>query len=333
MAESLTKRLALRAQEIGRSEGLFRLPVAEELEKQSEAERHAAQEDLRIELFAVSSNLADAVLRRARRERPKFPPYGLVLSRHTQFRMVVANPGPVAAGAVDSFHALGRAYVDTTVFHLHGTFADLKSGGQGWLVKRLDALLSLFRVGAGPATRSRMRDPVSFIYGGLQFGTGVCVQLAEVMSAMLAEDPSLSAADRAAVMARSSLPAYDVAGFSVTEVLRVYQRLQSPTKRTTVGGSDQSWMDPSRFVVREADGRPWRIDLREDDLLPTDAQSPPEAEGLHTFTTLGCPARVSPTASASPIAALWSWCVELSHDTGLLGPTDGPGARADEALG
>ena len=322
MAESSAKRLALRAQEVSRGVSLERLPTPEDLANRSKAARDAVLEDLRVELFAVSSNLADAGLGRARRERLAFPPYGLVRSRHTEFRMVVADPGPVAAGAIDSFHALGRAYVDTTVFHLHGTFAELRSSGKGWLPDRLEELLTLFRVGAGPATRSRMRDGVSFIYGGLHFGTGVSVQLAEVMAKMLAADASLSAADKAAVMTRSSLPAYDLAGYGVTEVLRAYQRLQSPTRRSTIGTSNQSWMDPDRFVLREAEGRPWRIDLRDDDLLaPAAGGGPKEAEGLHSYTTLGCPARVSPSGAISPIAGLWSWCVELAHDTGLLGPT------------
>jgi len=317
--ETAGKRLALRAQEISRGISLERLPKPEELAELSEEERHRLLDGLRVALFAVTSIVADACLRRARRERPGYPPYGLVHSRHTELRMVVADPGPVAKGAIDGFLALGKAYVDTTVFHLHGTFVELQQDGRGWLVDRLEQLLGLFRVGAGPATRARMRDAVSFVYGGLHFGTGVCVQLAEVMASMLAADPALSAADRVAVLSRSSSPAYDVASFSVTEVLRAYQRLQSPTRRSIAGTSSQSWMDPERFVVREADGRPWRIELRDDDLLGT---APASKEGLHSYTTLGCPARISPSAGTSPIAALWSWCVELAHDTGLLGPVE-----------
>jgi len=321
VAETAGKRLALRAQEISRGASLERLPKPEQLAERSEEERHDLLDDLRIELFAVSSIVADACVGRARRERPAFPPYGLVHSRHTELRMVVADPGPVAAGAIDGFLALGKAYVDTTVFHLHGTFAELR-GDRGWLIDRLEQLLALFRVGAGPATRSRMRDGVSFVYGGLQFGTGVSVQLAEVMAAMLAADPSLPASEKAAVLSRSSSPAYDVASFSVSEVLRAYQRLQSPTRRSTMGASSQSWMDPARFVIREQDGRPWRIELGDENLL---ASSTPPQDGLHSYTTLGCPARISPSGATSPIAALWSWCVELAHDTGLLGPVEGSG--------
>lgn len=321
MSESSGKQLARRAQEIRRGASLERLPTPEHLAKYSDADRHAKLEKLRLELFAVSSLLADAAVGRARRERPSFPPYGLVRSRHSELRMIVANPDPVHEGEVDSFLALGKAYVDTTVFHLHGSFAELQQTGKGWMIDRLEKLLELFKVGATPASRSRMRDPVSFVYGGLQFGTAVCVQLAEVMSTLL-DAAGLPASEKAEVMGRSSLPAYDLAACSVTGVLRVYQGLQSPSRRTVSGASAQSWLDPDRFVVREADGAPWRIDLREDDRLVPEAEG--AENGLHSYTTLGCPARISPSGATSPIATLWSWCVELALDTGLLGPPATP---------
>jgi len=309
--------VALRAQEINRGAHLYRLPTPQELDLPM-AERHGRLDDLRVELYAVSSILADAVVGRARQQRPAFPPYGLVLSRYTELRMIVADPGPVAAGAIDGFHALGKAYIDTTVFHLHGSFAEVRADGKGWLLDRLDALLSVFRAGATPATVARMRNGLSFVYGGLQFGTGVSVQLAEVMAGVLGADATLSPADKAAIMTRSSLPAYDLAAFGLAEVPRAYQRLQSPSRRTTSGTALQGWMDPDRFVLREADGRPWRIDLRDEDLLAGQPAAG-SLEGLDGYTTLGCPARISPTGATSPIASLWSWCVELAHDTGLLG--------------
>jgi hypothetical protein len=316
--ETAGKRLARRAHEITRGLSLDRLPSPEQLAALSEAERRAVLEGLRIELYAVSSLVAEAAVGRARRERPKFPPYGLVLSRHTELRMVVADPGPVPAGAIDGFHALGKAYVDTTVWHLHGSMGEQREEGKGWLLDRLEDLLALFRVGAGPATRARMRDGVSFVYGGLHFGTSVCVQLAEVMTAILDGQPAFTPEDKAAVMTRSSLPAYDLAGHSVTSVIQVYQRMQSKTRRSVAGATSQSWLDPSWFEVRESDGRPWRIDLRsgQGDAAPV---ATPEADGLHDYATLGCPARISPSGATSPIATLWSWCVELAHDAGLLG--------------
>jgi hypothetical protein len=318
--ESAGKRLAVRTQEISRGTRLDRLPSPEELGKLAPAERHEVLEGLRVELYAVSSLVADAAVARARRERPAFPPYGLVQSRHTELRMVVADPGPVPAGAIDGFLALGKAYIDTTVWHLHGSFAVQREQGKGWLLDRLEGLLALFRVGATPASRARMRDGVSFVYGGLHFGTSVCVQLAEVMASILAGS-DLPAAEKAAVMTRSSLPAYDLAAESVTSVIRVYQRMQSTSRRSVAGTSSQSWLDPKWFEVREHDGRPWRIDLRTDDL----PAGPAPALGLHDYPTLGCPARISPSAATSPIATLWAWCVELAHDTGLLDePRPGP---------
>lgn len=320
--ESAGKRLALRAQEISRGASLERLPTPEHLAGLSAGKRHEVLDELRVELYAVSSLLADAAVGRARRERPSFPPYGLVLSRHTQLRMVVANPGPVPAGSIDGFLALGKAYIDTTVWHLHRSFPELREEGKGWLPDRLEELLTLFKVGASPPAAARMRDGVSFVYGGLHFGTSVCVQLAEVMATILAEDPALTAAEKAAVMTRSSLPAYDLAAHSVTSVVRVYQRMQSSTRRSTTGTSSQAWLDPKWFSVRHSDdGRPWRIDLRSEDLPSGPAPGP---KGLQGYTTLGCPARISPSAATSPIATLWSWCVELAHDAGLLGPPAPP---------
>lgn len=315
MSDSPAKQLANRAHEISRGVALERLPKPEQLASMTPAKRHQVQEGLRVELYAVSSLLADAAVTRARRERPSFPPYGLVRSRHTELRMVVANPDPVEAGAITGFLDLGKAYIDTTVWHLHGSFSEQREQGRGWLIDRLEDLLTLFKVGASPTSRARMRDGVSFVYGGLHFGTSVCVQLAEVMAALLAEETTMSAEEKASIMTRSSKPAYDLAGFGVTGVLRVYGGLQSKTRRSMVGTSSQSWLDPGRFVLRGVEGRPWRIELR-------DVEAPPEAEApgdLHSFATLGCPARISPSGATSPIATLWSWCVELAHDTRLLG--------------
>lgn len=342
-AESTGKLLANRASEISRGIGLKKLPKPEDLEAMSEAERHEVQEGLRVELFALSSHLADVAVTRGRRLRAEFPPYGLVHSRHTEMRMVVANPEPVLAGEIDGFLALGKAYLDTTVWHLHGAFAEQRELGRGWLIDRLDDMLKLFKVGASATSRARMRDGVSFIYGGLHFGTSVSVQLVEVMAALLAEpagsggtsQADLSPEEKAAIMARSSKPAYDLANYSVSGVIKVYGGLQSSTRRTVVGKSAQGWLDPDQFVLRGVEGRPWRIDLKDVE-EPTEVEEPGD---LHSYTTLGCPARISPSGATSPIATLWGWCVELAHDTGLLGewagmpasaPVAEPAAVADE---
>lgn len=251
----------------------------------------------------MCSVVADEVVHRARRARPSYPPYGLVRSMHSQSRMVLAEPPPVAEGDIDSFRALGMAYVDTTVFHLHRRLEELRHPDRAWLLLRLEALLALFRLHADPAGRERMRDAPSFLYGGLHFGTGVCVQLVEVMDGLLFELP---AEDRAPVLDRSLRPALRLAGVNVAHVVGAYQHLQARVGRL-------GWMDPERFVVVRTDGVPWRVDLADDGLGAGVGDTPP------TYTTLGCPARSSPSGETSAIAVLWSWCVDLARNTGLLG--------------
>lgn len=286
-------------------EALEALPVAEQVADASQAERHEVLEGLRLELYAISSVVADATVERARREREAYPPYGLVRSMHSESRMLIADPEAVKEGTIHGFHDLGKAYVDTMVFHLDRQFNDPAHSDQKWMAQRLEELLALFRIGAGPLTRSRMRDGLSFIYGGLHFGTGVCVQLAEVMSRLLAEFADVGPADKAEVMNRSIRPAYRLAALNFEHVVVAYQRLQTPAQAGT------TWMRSEAFAVQMSDGNPWRIDLREDELV---ASTP----GSTTWETQGCPARIAPAGGPSPIATLWSWCVELSRVLGLL---------------
>ena len=70
-------------------------------------------------------------------------------------------------------------------------------------------------------------------------------------------------------------------------------------------------MKAEAFTVQMAEDRPWRIDLGGEDLLGGKVIST-------TYETQGCPARISPAGGPSPIATLWSWCVTLAHDLGLL---------------
>ncbi|MBW3627558.1 MAG: hypothetical protein KY412_08125, partial [Actinobacteria bacterium] len=150
--EAPVPRVAARARELRRSgpEALTPLPRAEQLARKSAARRQELLDELRVELYAVCSVVADEVVHRARRERPSYPPYGLVRSMHSQTRMVLAEPDPVPAGAVDSFKALGMAYVDTTVFHLHRRLEELRQPEHAWLPRRLEELLALFRAHAEP---------------------------------------------------------------------------------------------------------------------------------------------------------------------------------------
>ena len=325
MSAGAERRLSLHARELltRGQEALGPLPDAEELAGRTEADRHQVLEGLRLELYAISSIVADATVRRARRDRPSHPPYGLVRSKHSESRMLVASPEAVHEGSVDSFLELGKAYVDTMVFHLDRQFKDPADPDQKWMTRRLEELLSLFRIRAGPLTKSRMRDALSFVYGGLHFGTGVCVQLAEVMTRLLQPFPDLSAADRAEILTRSIRPAYRLAALNIDHVVFAYQSLQAPPPAPTsqAGQSEPpaSWMKAEAFAVQESAGRPWRFDLLDQDAVLRGPQGRPLGEIRATYETQGCPARVSATGGPSPIATLWGWCVELAHDTGLLG--------------
>lgn len=308
MVSGAERRLSLRARELkarGR-EALATLPDHAHLAEQPEGDRHQVLEGLRLELYAISSIIADATVQRARGGRQAYPPYGLVRSMHSESRMLISDPEPVQEGAIDGFHALGKAYVDTMVFHLDRQFKDPADADQGWMTQRLEELLALFRIGAGPLARSRLRDALSFIYGGLHFGTGVSVQLAEVMARLLGAFPDMTTDDKAQVMNRSIRPAYRLAAMNIDHVVIAYQRLQGPPQHGT------TWMKPEAFNVQQSDDRPWRIDLRGAEELLSGRLAPT------TYETQGCPARISPGGGPSPIATLWAWCVELALAVGLL---------------
>ncbi|MDP8974800.1 MAG: hypothetical protein M3N28_00210 [Actinomycetota bacterium] len=309
MTEGTERQLVLRARELTAAgpDGLQPLPDADELAGEDEHHRHEVLQGLRLELHAISSVLADAALERARGERPSYPPYGLVRSMHTETRMLVSDPEPFAEGSIHGFLELGKALVDTNIFHLDREFHEYRHSDTAWMIQRLEDLLTLFRVDAGPLTKSRMRDGLSFIYGGLHFGTGVCVQLAEVMSRLLSAFPEATVDERAAVMGRSIRPAYRLAALNIDHVIFAYKNLQTP------GSGPTTWMKDEAFVVHTSEDRPWRIDLGDHDLLG------PRPISV-TYQTLGCPARVSPSGGASAIADLWAWTVELAHELGLIVP-------------
>jgi hypothetical protein len=303
--DGVGRRVSLRAREIARRgpAALEALPTTEQVGRLGEGERQNVRKRLRVELYALASILADGAVRRALEQRPAYPPYGLVRSMHSQMRMILADPGPVEEGTVGSFQALGQAYVDTTVFHLDQHFKEHRAVDSVWLLDRLEKVLALFRVDADPGLRARLRDGFSFLYGGLHFGTSVSVQLAEVMARLLEPYP-IDAGQKAEVLLRSNRPAFHLAAVNVAHVVPAHQHLLA-----TTGGT--AWMDPGRFVVQAAEGRPVRIGLKDEhfpdlDAIPT------------TYPTLGCPARVSPSGGTSAIGMLWNWCAELGRDLGLL---------------
>jgi hypothetical protein len=296
------------------------LPTVAEVTSMPADKRHRVLEGLRLELYAISSILADGVVERAYRDRAEHAPYGLVRSGHTDWKLVLASPKTVEEGAIDGFYPLGKAYVDTMVFHLTRHFAEVAESDQGWMVTRLEELLALFRVGAGSATQARMRDGLSFIYGGLHFGTGVSVQLAEVMVRLLDGYPDLTPADRAAVMTRSSRPALRLAALNLDHVIVAYHEFLEPPEYP----SGPQWFDPGRFVIREADGRPQLIDFHPEHLVAGKPHTRKVENVQPTYDTHGCPARISPVGASPPITRLWTWGVELSRATGLLGEEAGP---------
>jgi hypothetical protein len=296
------------------------VPTVADLTAMPADKRHRVREGLRLELYAIASILADGVVDRARRDPDDYPPYGLMRSGHTDWKMVLASPKTVEAGSIEDFYALGKAYVDTMVFHLTRHFGELHESDQSWLLTRLEDLLALFRVEAGPATQARMRDGLSFVYGGLHFGTGVSVQLAEVMVSLLEPYPDLTPADRAAVMLRSSRPALRLAALNLDHVIVAYQEFLDPPQYP----SGPQWFDPDRFVVHEADGRPRVIDFRPEDLVAGKPHTRKLDSVRPTYETHGCPARISPTGGTPPITRLWTWGVGLARETGLLGEEAGP---------
>lgn len=317
--------MLVRAREIlahgpGALEGL---PTPDELARRSGGERRRILSGLRVELFALSSILAESAVRRALRDRGTYPPYGLARSLFSDFRVLTAAPGPVGDGDVDSFHALGKALIDTTVFHLDRELKEQRSSDLAWIVEHLGRLIALFRVDAVPSTRARLRDPFSFLYGGLHFGTSTCVQLAEAMARLLDSLPALPADEKAAVIRRSSLPAHRLASVNVDHVVAAYQSLQPATPHGGRSGP-AGWMDPGRLAVLESVGLPWKIGLRDEASVPG-LTHPPEGVPAR-FPTQGCPARMSPAGGPSPISALWDWCADLVFETGLLG-RQGPSPR------
>lgn len=297
------------------------LPPLEALAREPAADRRRQLDWLRPEMYGSACVLADATMRRALRERASFPPYGLARSLYSQLRMISIEPRPFGPGSIETFRDLGMAYQDTLVYHLHGQLAETRLSEQAWLLQRLEELLALFREDADPAGKARMRDALSFLYGGLQFGMSVCVQLAEVMARVLLAEPAARPEELPGVLARSSRPAYRLASLNVEDVVAAYEELHRPPEedeRAPGGPTPSGWMHAGNFAVRVgADGLA-RVDLVAQ--VPSHrgpGGSPP------AYTTLGCPARVSPSGGRSAISDLWGWCVDLAGALGLLRPPGG----------
>lgn len=317
-------RLARRVGELrkGGTSARAELPTRKDLTARPEADRRALLDELRVELYAVSAILADAVVRRADRDRGSYPPYGLARSRFSEWRMVIANPPPYEEGSIDSFFTLWKAFVDTAVLQLQRELHELRHhGDQIWLMEHLDELLALFRTAGDKQVRARMKDAMTFIYGGLQFGVSVCVQLAEVMARRLVDVPGTTPDDVAADIARSSGPAYRLAAMNLEHALVAYRELLArPGEPGREGDSTPGWMIPERFAVQETASGPRQVTFDEHETT---------AEGPTAYTTLGCPARIASERGQTPILTLWRWCADVAHDAGLL-DTGGAFAQGTE---
>jgi hypothetical protein len=251
-------------------------------------------------LYGVASVIADRSIGRAWDRRPSYPPFGLVQSLFSRLRVVAVDPQPFEAGSIAGFEDLGRAYLDTVVFHLERELAAVRRSDLAWLLVRLDELLALYRVDADRAGQARMRDGFSFMYGGLHFGTSLCVQLTEVMAGLLAGS-GLAAGQKVEVLGRSLRAVHQLAAGNLDDIASLYRHL--------LGSSSSPWLSRDRFVIHTEGGKPQRIDVD---------PPPPGADDPGRYRTLGCPARSSPAGGPGAIATLWSWCAELAVATDLL---------------
>jgi hypothetical protein len=297
------------------SQALQPLPETEAWVGADEAERRRMLDELRLDLYALTALLAHAVVGCAISDRHSYPPYGLARSRFTEWGLVTGDPEPYEEGALDSFYALWTAAVDTMVFRLHDELTARRRSAHAWTVTHLERLLPLFAAVEDTDAQARKRDAMTFVYGGLQFGSSVSVQLLEVGTRVLARDaPGLSGAECTEVLARSSRPAYRLAALEFDQALSAYRQLLSTAPDTPEQGrSKPGWLDAERFAVQWSEGRPWRVAFVDGPGLAPD-------EG---GTRLGCPARIAADGGDTPIGLLWEWCVEIAGDAGLLEP---PGA-------
>lgn len=294
-------------------EALAVLPEREEWAATSEADRHRVLDDLRVELYALSAIIAEAAIRRLVADRSSFPPYGLARSKFSEFGMLSVFPDPYEEGSIESFHVLWKAVIDTAVLHLHREISERRRSEESWSVERLARVLPAFAAAEQEDKQPRKRDPMSFVYGGLQFGASVCVQLTEVGARVLRrEDPDLATDEQVAILQRSLGPAYRLAAYNQEQALATYSQLLSSASDTPAEGRERpGWLNADLFTVQYAHGRPWRVALN----LAEIEEDPSADTG---YRRLGCPARLTVEAEETPIATLWAWCVELARDTALL---------------
>lgn len=294
--------------------GLGPLPSADAVAAMTADERHQTLEGLRGQLYDLASVVADRAVQRAWQQRHRYQPYGLVRSLFTQMRVVADEPSAYEEHSITGFTDLGKALVDTLVFHLDREMAFIGEKGPRWVPGRLADLLTLFRQDAGPDAQGRLRDPFAFLYGGLHFGASTSVQTVEVMNRLLDGHQGGSRLDpeaKATVLHASIRVVHQLATLNLADIPPVYRRLTSGPD-VAEGGPVSSWFRPECFRVDERDHLPHRVDLRPDVLV--DIEPGQEVR----YATRGCPARYSPSEGPGAITVLWHWCVDLAAVTGLL---------------
>jgi hypothetical protein len=294
--------------------GLGPLPSADAVAAMTPDERHQTLEGLRGQLYDLASVVADRAMQRSWQQRHRYPPYGLVRSLFTQMRVVADDPGAYEERSITGFTDLGKALVDTLVFHLDRELAFIGEKGPRWVPGRLADLLALFRLDAGADAQARLRDPFAFLYGGLHFGASTSVQAVEVMNRLLDVHQGgsrLNGEAKAAVLHASIRVVHQLATVNLADIPAVYRRLTSGPGDAGAGPVS-SWFRPECFMVDERDHVPHRVDFRPDLLADID----PGQEVR--YATRGCPARYSPSEGPGAITVLWHWCVDLAGVTGLL---------------
>lgn len=285
------------------------LPPPKELAGRPAEERYEVLDDLRVELYAVTALIADLIVRHAYDARAGYPPYGLGKSMFATWGMLKVHPEPYEEGSITTYLDLWKGFVDTTVLHLHRQLGELKHSKRAWLIERIDALLPLFRTIADRRMAARFADTQTFLYGGMQFGASVCVQMVEAMSRRL-RHAGVPPDEQRGVLARSTAAPLRLAAMSQEHALEIYGSLLSQGGDTpSEGRTRPGWMDAERFAVVERDGAPRSVSLPIDEV---------EVETAAAFTTLGCPARIAIRGEEAPITVLWRWCVDVAYETGLL---------------
>jgi hypothetical protein len=135
------------------------------------------------------------------------------------------------------------------------------------------------------------------------------------MRRLLDEAGDLEPAEKAEIMGRSLRPAHRLAALNFEHLTVAYHSLLGAAQ----GPAGARWFEPKWFEVQERDGRPSAVDFAPEVLVAGKPHTAQLDAIRPVYATHGCPARISPTGGSPPITRLWTWCVELALQCGLLG--------------